>query len=361
MFLSLSAGYDATGILGILGSKLNVPSVDCFSYAYGEPKPNSDEYVAREMANYLGFDHKVVESYKGNLLETINHNANLNQGLANFCDEVDAWIEMSKDFSATAPTVLFVGDECFGWIDRKLSSDIDVLNSVYIYDFNVLSWLRDMLPKWIYDMLYNDLNDDILQILRRCPPTDDYHDSKDFLYLDQRLNNVILTWREFFAGQFITVRNPFLDNSILDFMMKVPSSLRRGKRLYKNTITEMFPGLFQFRRALTASYVPDWKSELNSQLTAIESLISSQDSKLDHRIIPPEVIIQLLGENKTQEHSRFSPKTLTINVARRLLKGTRIANKIRSRFSISPKKFIDYTTLLKRILVMRLFLNKNSV
>jgi len=357
VFLSLSAGYDSTGILGIVGSKLK--DVNCFSYAHGEPASNSDEYAAREMASYFGFNHKIVESYKGNILNVIKHNANLGHGRAHLCDEVDAWIEMASDFSLTTPSVLFVGDECFGWTDCELNCIIDVLNSVAIYDFNRLSWFQNMLPKGTYDMLCNGLKEDMLQILKRCPTTRDRHDSKDFLYLDQRLNNVILPWREFFAGQFVVVRNPFLDNSILDFMKKIPSHLRCGKRLYKATITEMFPDLFQIERATTASYVPNWGEEFSSQRSAIEAAISSQDSKLD-RIIPPEVILRLLGGSRTGGDNRFSPKKLARKLARRLLKGTFMAEKILSRFHNTSKKQIDRTAFLKRILVIRLFLSKTD-
>jgi asparagine synthase (glutamine-hydrolysing) len=356
VFLSLSGGYDATGILGILGSKLNVPNVHCFSYGLGDPKLNSDEHVSRLMASILGFDHRVVKSYKGNFLDVVSHNANLGQGISHFCDEVDAWIEMANDFSAASPSVLFVADECFGWTDCELYSNIDVLNSLSINDSHGLRCFRNILPKGAYDMLYNGLNKDILLILRRCSLTEDYHDLKDFLYLDQRLNNLILPWREFFAGQFITVCNPFLDNSILDFMMKIPIHLRRGKYLYKQTITEMFPGLFQFKRAQTSSYVPDWRNELNLQLSAIETSILSQDSKLD-KIIPPEIILQLLYDNTIVPLCFEEIAVLPIKIARRMLRGTCVGRKLIDRFSNVFEKRIDRTTLLKRILVMRLVLS----
>lgn len=348
VFLSLSAGYDSAGILGILGSILNVPDVDCFSYALGEPKSNSDEYISMKMAEHLGYNHKIVESYKGNSLDVLYHNARLGHGLANFCDEVDAWIEMANDFSAIASSVLFVADVCFGLVERVL-----------IFDFAGLYWLRDMIDKETYETLHSGLDEEIIRIIEQCPPTDDHCDSEDFLYLDQELCNFYLPWREFFAGKFVTVRNPFLDNSILDFMKKVPTHLRRGKRLYKETIVEMFPELFQFERAATANYVPDWEEEFSSQRSTIEALISSQDSKLD-RIIPPEVILRLLGGSRTGGDNRFSPKTLSRKLARRLLKGTAIAKRILSRFPKTSKKQIDRTTILKRILVMRLFLSKTN-
>ena len=359
VFLSLSGGYDATTILGILSSKLKLPEVSCFSYALGEPRSNNDAHVSKEMANCLGYGHRIVRSYKGNLLDTLGHNADLGQGLANFCDEVDAWLEMGTEFSASKSSILLVADECFGWTDCELNSNIDVLESVSIYDFNGLHWLRNRLSEGVYRTLYEALEQDISYMLRRCPPSEDYHDAKDFLYLDQRLNNVILQWREFFAGKFIIVRNPFLDNAIIDFMTRIPSSLRRGKRLYIETVTQMFPQLFRIERATTDSYAPNWKQEFRCNRHAIKKLVLSQDSKLD-TIIPPEVILKLLKDKKTWHTSRFSARTLPFKVARRLLTGTPKGKRILAHFTKIPRIVVDPTTFLKRVLVLRLFLSKVS-
>jgi len=48
VFLSLSAGYDSTSILGLL-HKLQVPDIECYSYANGDPGPTWDAYIAREI------------------------------------------------------------------------------------------------------------------------------------------------------------------------------------------------------------------------------------------------------------------------------------------------------------------------
>ena len=353
VFLSLSGGYDATGILGILARELSVPRVRCFSYGLGNPKVNSDEYVSRQMANHFGFDHKVVNSYQGNLLDVIRHNAAFGQGIAHFCDEVDAWMNMAYEFSAGPPSVLFVADECFGWEDRELHSETDVLDSLSINNFHALRRFRPLLPKETYDLLFDGLNDDIQQMLRRCSCGGDYHDLKDVMYLDQRLNNVILPWREFFAGRFIAVRNPFLDNSILDFIMTVPSSLRRGKRLYKETITAMFPELFQFKRSRTSSYVVNWANELQVHSSAISTLLLSKDSRLD-KVIPPEAILRLLFTNKTGKFRKFLTKSR--RRVKWMLRGSGVT---RGLVTGLPSVFgdrVECTTLLKRALVMRLAL-----
>ena len=356
IFLSLSGGYDATTILGILGARLNLQEVICFSYVYGKPIQGSDAYVSREMSNYLGFKHDIVQSYKGNLLDTLNRNANMGHGLANFCDEVDAWMELADQFSSK-PSVLFVAEECFGWTDCQLLSNFDVLNSVYIFDFLGLGWLRGILSESVYRTLHDALAQEVSHILKRCPPTDDYHDVKDYLYLDQRMSNFLLPWREFFAGPFVTVRNPFLDNSILDFMMTIPSPLRRGKRLYIETVSEMFPELFRFPRATADSYVPDWRHEFSNKHHTLERLVLSQESKLD-AIIPPQAILKIMQKNETWRHSKYSAKMLACKAARWLLNATPGGGKILVRFPQLSRVVTDPATVLKRVLVLRLFLSK---
>lgn len=356
VFLSLSGGYDSTGILGILGSKLKIPDVYCFSYGLGRTKRGNDEHVAREMATSIGFKHRIVRSYKGNLVDMINLRTRLGGGMvAASHDEVAAYLEMSSLFSAKLPSVLFVAEHCFGYVDWELDSNLDALKCVRVYDFSVLSWLRDVLPERVYNELRDGLNEDIAQIVRRWPSNTDYHDSKDFFFLDQRLCNSLLPWREFFIGQFVTIRNPFLDNSMLDFMMKIPSSLRRGKRLYIETVKGMFPDLFRIRRASRCSYLLNWKEELKSHLYSLRESTLSQDSKLD-RIIEPELILRLLARN--ERNIIFSPKALMNNVAIRLLResflrDTFIEKKVSSQYLRLPVRSVNLSTFLKRVLLVR--------
>ena len=355
VFLSLSGGYDSIGILGLL-HKLNVADVNCFSYALGEPALNSDAYVAKEMATSLGYSHKTIQSYKGNLVSVIKHNAQMGQGLANFCDEVDAWMEMAGEFSAKTTSALFTADTC-----------LTLVNYPTICDFSALSWTKHILPEGIYNTLYNGLDGLMLQILKQSPSMRDHHDNyREFLRVDQELPNRHFPWREFFPGQFTSIREPLLDNSILDFLVKIPGSLRRQKYIYIATITEMFPTLFKAPRASTSGYVANWEQEFSTQYNSIESLILSQDSKLDI-IIPPETIHRILIEDWRKEqpkHRAPSLKTLAIKVARELPGGTRVGNKILNYFQGNSRRpsgqQIDHTTFLKRILVMRLFLIENN-
>jgi Asparagine synthase len=46
-------------------------------------------------------------------------------------------------------------------------------------------------------------------------------------------------------GLEVVVRNPFLDNDILDFLTALPSHYRVEKSLYRSTIRRMFPAMFE--------------------------------------------------------------------------------------------------------------------
>ena len=357
VFVSVSGGYDSAGILGILGYKLKVPDVCCISYASGKQKVNTDAHVSAQMAKLLGYEHRTMQSHKGNLLETIKHNADMAQGNANFCDELDVWLELSDEFSAKVPSVLFAGDNCFGFDSRvKMNSLEDALvQHNQIFEFDTLNWLSDMIGPAKYKMLCEGLHEDIKQIVKRSPPYNNYYDLGSFIYLDQRVGNVLLNWRQDFPGSFLYIHEPYFDNAILDFMMKVPSYMRFGRRLYRKTVIEMFPELFQIKRATMGGGVKNWREEFISQHKEIEQSILSYQSRLDD-LIPQEVILKLLLDIRSWKHHKYSPRILPSRIAFILLKGGWLTNKILNIFPI-----IDHKTMLKRLLVMRLVLKKTVV
>jgi len=298
VFLSLSAGYDSTSILGLL-HKLQVPDVECFSYANGDPEPDSDPYIARNMAHQLGYNHTVVPGYQDELPEMLNSNAELGQGLAAIIHEVDAWKELSKWFSSTPQGALFVGEILMGGRhrNRPLKSDLDIIREIY-RDINGAPWLGRFLPYEHYTALEHAMSQGYSEFINRCPPTDDYHKKRTFLSLDQA-HRKLYAFREHFSGPFINVRSPLLDNDIIEFMMTVPMSLKHNYRLYRSTVRKMFPDLFKFKRATTSGFSEySWeRAALSVHHSEIEDFVSNQGSLLDE-LIPPDVILDLLREQR---------------------------------------------------------------
>jgi len=296
VFLALSAGYDSMSILGLL-HKLQVPDVECFSYANGDPQRNSDPYIAREMAHQLGYNHTVVPGYQDDLPQMLNSNAELGQGLAPFVYEVDAWKELSDWFSSTQLGALFVGEIEGNFRKEPLNSDLDVLRREF-RDITGMPWLSKVLPQWEYTLFEQAMSQGDSEILGRCPPTYDFFRKRNYIRFDQHKRK-LLAWRENFAAPFINVRSPFLDNDILEFLMTVPISLKLNKQLSRSTVTKMFPDLFKFRRAATSgfsSYVWE-RAALSVHHPEIEDFVSTQDSPLDE-FIPPDVILGLLKEQR---------------------------------------------------------------
>ncbi len=362
IFISLSAGYDSTGILGILASKLKISNVECFTYCFGVPKPGSDEYVSQEMANLLGVRHKIVNSYNGNVLDVIRQNANQGQGLANFCDETDVWNTLAPELSADRESVMFIGDMYSSTTCYKLKcklNDLDeVLPYVGICNSLILKPYVNLINSSSGKISCQAWDEEYQSILRKIPAYQDMRDSKDFIYFDQRIPHVLTCWREFFQAPFINVCAPYLDNNILDFTMKLPVALRESKILYKRTLTEMFPDLFTFKRARTSSTV-NWRKQFIRQCRDIKTHILSHGSKLDE-IIPPEIILDLLEMNKSWKHSKYSPRSLPIKISQKYMNDTRIGNAIIKHFPL-----INVTDMLKRIMFIREFFtcaqNNNTV
>jgi len=298
VFLALSGGYDSTSILGLL-HKLQVPDIECFSYANGDPEPTWDAYIARNMAHNLGYKHTVVPAYQDELPQMLNSNAELGQGLAAIVYEVDAWKELSNWFSSTQQGALFVGEVAMGGFPRPrpLRSDLDVIRILY-KDITGMPWLSSVLPHQEYTVLEQAMSQGYSEFINRGPPTDDYQRKMTYLDLDQG-DRKIPAWRENFAGPFIKVRSPLLDNDIIEFMATVPLHLTLNFHLYRSTVTKMFPDLFKFKRAATSGFSSyNWeRAALSVRHPEIDDFVSNQDSPLDE-FIPPNVILDLLRQQR---------------------------------------------------------------
>jgi hypothetical protein len=249
---------------------------------------------------------------------------------------------------------VFIGDECFGWLDRALESPRDILSVLFIYDWSSALLLSELIEEKMCLRMQEGMAEDQKEIVAKYNDTKNLHDLKDILYLDQRMSNYILTHKEYYMGNFVSVTNPFLDNDILDFMMKIPVSLRLDKRLFKETVTEMFPQLFTIKRAKSADDKKDWGKEFSRCQNEIETLLLSRKSVLDD-LIPPEKIIKFMKYE-------LSPKTTLAAKIVSKFKSSR--SRISTAFGEnkkapeSPKiRQIDRAELLRRILALRSFLN----
>lgn len=344
LLLSLSGGFDSSGILGILAKYAKPKSLKTFSYVSGTPVKGTDAAVAQQMAALVGYPHAILQAYDGDLVETIRQNARLGQSISNFCDEIDAW---QRQGLSEAGAIVLAGDECFGWSDRRFVSTDDVLISICLRNFEFAGAVVPLLDPAVRAEMTNGLGGAIDQILEKSR-TQNLHDMKDGLYLDHRIQWGLLPWRRFVIGEHFAVREPLLQTRVLEVTKTLPTEDRIGKALYREAIQELVPEIFSIPRARTGQAIPAWGRELERNRTRIEEMLKTP-SALD-QVIDPAVIAKMLstlGESRSNKNWKM--------VVRQMV-GPAAARAVRKFVRPEAPRFQSTPVILIRLLVLREFL-----
>ena len=356
LFLSLSAGYDVSGILGILSEYLKADNLYSFSYGMSEADVTGDPYIARRFAEMYGITHQFYKSYDGNLIEAIERNALWGDGHTPFCDESLVWSQLAE-ITHNQNHPLIVGHQVFGRGGELSSSNKeDVISALKFKHFSTLNWIKGSLSPGVYNDFIDGQNQDISDFFKKAPQSSIYDDIKDFIYLDQRLCDLVFPWRENFCSRAFVVHNPLLDNALIDFTRKLPFHWRQGKCLYKETIASMLPRLFAFDRAKILNLIPDWTAEIFREKVSIKDTYfeNGKPSLMDDYFDPDSIIKLLFIEEKTQNKVTSYKKninSISYNMLRKVIpnEGGKIRRQIRP-FITSRTVFLLRYLVLKRFL-----------
>jgi asparagine synthase (glutamine-hydrolysing) len=348
-FLALSGGKDSRGIGAELRWGAEVDGVQCFSFVRGKPRAECDEHVAAQLAGFLGYPHRLVQSYDGDLVATVLDNAAAGEGNTNLVHEVAGWKAMAEHFAAADRPVVLTGDTALGWDDVTLHTPQDVLDALFIQNVAATPALRDVLPGPTYRELAEGLEADRDAIWSRCAGIDDLHDAADFLNIDQRLPYTILPWREAFTGRSATVRRPFLDNDLLDLVTVLPTELRRGKRLYRRALAARYPELARVPLARDQNFRIDHPTEVPRHEAALRRLIDGQSSVVDD-LVPPEAAHRLLAAAVQSSPQRW--RAPARRAAKRVVPAS-LRTRVRSRLPEPLVLPLPPALLLVRLLILR--------
>ncbi len=289
LWLSLSGGYDSRTIATMLRN-VGAVDVECFSYAHGPAREGTDAWVARQIATSVGFAHRTIESYGGDLVGHVRLNARMGQGVSPVCDEIDGWREVGRIAEGDARPTLLVGDHFLP--DRPEAGP--ALDKKYppgkMRPFEVAAWLEPHLPSEVYRSFVEGVRDDVASLHAQVAHAPTRIDN--LIYLEQRLPNVVLAWRHAFAGPSFNVRTPFLDNDVMDFLATLPGPVLRS-RFYHDAVRRAYPQAFQIPLAETAGYYPPLKTELARNANACRALIRETPSRLDE-LLPPALGLWLV-------------------------------------------------------------------
>lgn len=349
--LALSGGYDSSAILGIMKYHLKIEDVKAFAYAYGDVTHKSDAYISQLMANDCNYDFNIIPAFNNDIIGLLQENAYYSQGISNICEEINAIRFIEDEIGNKPDNSLFFGDECFGWVDEPLKSKHDAFSALRIYAFNNLNLLENILPSSYFIFLKNALMEDYERIIQRTPDFEDYFDTKNYLYLDQRISHVMTSWRDMFYSRHAKIQNPFLDNEILDFMQKLPQKHRIDKSLFKTTVTKFYPKIFQYKRAKTGNAVPD---NVYSLLLTQNSYILKEwlkEGNLLDQYVPSSSVNSLIDHQENMMDTCLRKAQFLLRKASRRSKYIKTISNIFD----STSDNINKVTLLKRIFVLRLF------
>lgn len=298
--LSLSGGYDSRGLLSLLSGTGR--EIETFSYSLGTQGRGTDTTVARRLAAQYGARHGVVRAYRGDLLGTLRRNAQWGQGVTHFCDEADAWAELS----GRLPSDVFVGEQAFELSAQPLHTVPEQLKNHHLTGFHPLSWLRGKLPDGAFARLEDAWQGELDAIILRTLHWEKPMQRELALTLDQSLPYVLLPWRERYAGHAARVHTPYLDTQVLEFLQRVPLEALADKALFKDALRALDPELLRVPIASSMGYEANWAAELMGQREAVWDTLGAQSSRLDSLIDLDTVRSLLSGLTPPSLRSRLT-------------------------------------------------------
>ena len=292
LIISLSGGYDSRGIAAMVKTVADSSSnVLGITHNFGNDNKDTDSDIAGQIAENLKFQFNLLNSYNDNLFRTFKKNAELGNGMASFCIELDAWEEINKKLEKIENSVLLVGDMYDGTYVDFHGNIKRALEKAHICEPAFLKKIKDYFNPQIYKNLYKNWENEYNKIIDKISVYDNMVNLLDYLYMDQLIPNLYGVERECFHMPFIETAFPFYDNDILDFIQKIPPTLRDRKKLHKITLETYYPEIFKIKFPTEGwGNEPVWVKEIRSFSDTFIEYINNHKSKLDE-IIPPAAIV----------------------------------------------------------------------
>lgn len=353
--VSLSAGYDIRGILAIANKYTRIPEITCFSYAAtGNTKTNSDSILAKRIAEACGYSHTTYSTYTGNLVQHLKDNSIQGKAITNYCDEIETWNMLAQ---GNLYTDLIVGEECFGYFKEPLETKEQLFSLLAINGPESISWLKNYVDKNFYDELNRNLAQLQKNIYERLEKYSNVDDKKDFLYFDQRINHVLLPWRENICSQVGSIHNPLMHSKILEFINKLHPVHRHNKNLFKRTIKKMFPELFAIGFATASGYTINWEMEIRKNKSKLIEFVESTHSALDS-IIPKENLVEMI--NNQSSAKGIASKNIT-RIVFYLRKNYKIFNVVISPFIGPLNSHVSTGYVFPDFMILRLLMLREQL
>lgn len=319
--LPLSGGFDSRAILLMLRDRENLKCVTWGLKASLHEKGN-DAYIARALAAYFNLNHRYYETnisdesteklFKRFLVAgegRIDH-------ISGYMDGFKIW----KGLFEEGFDGIIRGDECFG--SRPILTSSDVRRRVGAQVCSDFSNLKNLEEFGFERQVWPE------NLQRKAGES--LSTWRDRLYRDFRVPSILAALTDLKLS-YVEVINPFLSAKIIDYMRKMPDSLRTNKRLFKKIVHSMNPQI-EFARY---SAINEPKDILKNEkvVAHISSELNTDEART---LLPHDFIDYVLGkvrigdEESTVKKKSFKTdiKTFTPVILKNVLRNTMLKQQI---------------------------------
>lgn len=301
----LSGGYDCRGILGCYIHEGKQP----ITISYGVPSVGnkySDVAIAKKLAQFTGARHIHYDYDLNDFFSSIEEVTCILDGTGR---PIAEWPIHKKIREEHGIEVVFIGDERFGRYDLLLPDEATMFACSFIYSLEQYDFDSIPFGEWTKDYLTELSIDSIKKLTQSCD-LKNMHNRMDYFYFYEHVIPLLGSCR-YASSTEVEIRIPWYDNDVLNFLAQVPAKYRVGKRLYKRTISKMFPELFQIEFARTVNKpTPDqWSGWISGNLPDIRRELFSGKSAVDH-LFDSDKMLKLIQLDKSGDHRKRKLKSI---------------------------------------------------
>ena len=358
LFISLSGGKDSKSIAGFLAETVGPERLSAFTYHHGPRHGGVDAPAAEEAAKFLGIEHRTIELFDGDLMRVIDTNSVRGQGMK-VAKETDFWATVGPLMRADPTNALFVGDSPFHFKERRSDGQKeDLLALVNVYPPAGIEWFLARLSGEKAAAIRDGWHDSWSDLQGRVPHYEDWRDAQSYLYLDQRIPNFLMPWRESFQMPYVRVFNPYLDNDVLDFVRTLPGDLRVRKVLFTEAVASAFPELFSLPVTDGGFGLPTFADEIRDGFPEIKTALQSRPCRLDD-LVPPNAIEDLIQSRDATIATRVDKLRAIGKQVPKRFGAARKAVRTYKKQKQAMMHHVPWTELVFQLLALRGFLTRD--
>jgi asparagine synthetase B (glutamine-hydrolysing) len=293
--IPVSGGFDSRGILACVREFYSGP-LKTVSWGIHEDDADADASVGRKVAERFDTEHHFLRRKSELLLDEIEPMVNRLDAASDDCvfhhHEPTLMRQIRTELGCT---VLFRGDECFGYM-APASTSIEALARVNVRELAHYPDLQLLVRESVRAQVLDEQRSTYESIVAACPCKEDWTIAKDWFYLQQRVFRS-LNVSHYFKESVLQARNPWLDRDVLNSFSPLPVHYRYDKILYRRTLGKMFPDLMNSVPMARRHSLEDWgavfRASREFQAYASHHLIESRNAI--HEIYDPAVIAVLIN------------------------------------------------------------------